>query len=160
MILSIVMMVKNEQKYLDSTLKSLKPLMDKVNSELIILDTGSIDKTVDIAKIILQIFTMRKWNDNFGDMRNVSISYSKGEWVLILDADEQLIEYNKMVEFFNTDLHTKYNCASIELKSFTSEEEDIYNRASILRLFKKIMILDIKVQYMNSLFIKDLFIII
>lgn len=137
MILSIVMMVKNEQKYLDSTLKSLKPLMDKVNSELIILDTGSIDKTVDIAKKYTGNIYYEKWNDNFGEMRNVSISYSKGEWVLILDADEQLIEYEKIVEFFNTDLHTKYNCASIELKNFTSEEEDIYNRASILRLFKK-----------------------
>lgn len=137
MILSIVMMVKNEQKYLDNTLSSLEPLMKAINSELIILDTGSTDETVNIAKKYTDNIYYKKWNDNFGDMRNISISYSSGDWILILDADEQLIEYEKIVGFFNTDLHEKYNCASIELKSFASEDKNIYDRASILRLFKK-----------------------
>ncbi len=90
MMLSIVMMVKNEQKYLENTLKSLKPLMDKINNELIILDTGSSDNTVDIAKRYTSNVYLAKWNDNFGDMRNKSISYANGDWILILDADEEI----------------------------------------------------------------------
>ena len=43
-------MVKNEEKYLDKTLYSLQNLMNDIDSELIILDTGSTDKTIDIAK--------------------------------------------------------------------------------------------------------------
>ncbi|WP_371025205.1 glycosyltransferase [Paraclostridium ghonii] len=135
--LSIVMMVKNEQKYLNNTLSSLEPLMKAINSELIILDTGSTDETVSIAKKYTNKIYYKKWNDNFGDMRNTSISYSNGDWVLILDADEQLVEYEKIVGFFNTNLHENYNCASIELKNFTSEDEELYSRASIPRLFKK-----------------------
>ena len=50
MLLSIVMMVKNEENYLDNTLSSLQNLINDINSELIILDTGSTDNTVNIAK--------------------------------------------------------------------------------------------------------------
>ena len=50
MLLSIVMMVKNEEKYLEKTLYALQPLRKDIDSELIILDTGSNDNTVEIAK--------------------------------------------------------------------------------------------------------------
>ena len=50
MLLSIVMIVKNEEKYLDKTLFALNALKKNINSELIILDTGSTDNTVNIAK--------------------------------------------------------------------------------------------------------------
>ena len=136
MLLSIVMMVKNEEKYLDKTLYSLQNLMNDIDSELIILDTGSTDKTIDIAKKYTQNVYFEKWNNNFSDMRNISISYASGEWILILDADEELINYEKLKEFFESDLHYKYNSASIELKNIYSEDEKVYSLASILRLFK------------------------
>ncbi len=50
---------------------------------------------------------------------------------------KKLVECKKLIEFFNTDLHKSYNCASIELKSVVSEDEKVYNRTSILRMFKK-----------------------
>ena len=59
MLLSIVMMVKNEEKYLDKTLYSLQNLMNDIDSELIILDTGSTDKTIDIAKNIHKTYTLK-----------------------------------------------------------------------------------------------------
>ena len=129
-------MVKNEEKYLDKTLYSLQNLMNDIDSELIILDTGSTDKTIDIAKKYTQNVYFEKWNNNFSDMRNISISYASGEWILILDADEELINYDKLKEFFESDLHYKYNSASIELKNIYSEDEKVYSLASILRLFK------------------------
>lgn len=136
MLLSIVMMVKNEEKYLDRTLSSLQDLMNDIDSELIILDTGSTDKTVDIAKKYTEKVYFSNWNNNFSDMRNISISYANGEWILILDADEELINYDRLKGFFESDLHYNYNSASIEIRNIYSEDEKVYCLSSILRLFR------------------------
>ncbi len=136
MLLSIVMMMKDEEKYLNRTLTALQPLMKEINSELIILDTGSTDKSIDIAKKFTDKVYFKQWNNNFADMRNESISYAQGDWILILDADEELTDYMKMIEFFDSEKHKKYNCASIELKNIISTDKELYNKALILRLFR------------------------
>lgn len=138
MLLSIVMMVKNEEKYLDKTLKALIPLMKDINSELIVLDTGSSDLTVEIAKKYTNNVYFETWNNNFSDMRNISISYSKGDWILILDADEELTNYENLKEFFNSDLCDKYNSASINLKNIISQDESVYSITPLPRLFKNV----------------------
>ncbi|AUN15183.1 glycosyltransferase [Paraclostridium sordellii] len=136
MLLSIVMMVKNEERYLDKTLESLKPLMKDIESELIILDTGSNDSTVEIAKKHTDKVFFANWNNDFAQMRNISISHASGEWILILDADEQLTNYDKLKEFFNSDLCKKFNSATIILKNIFSEDEERYSIDPLLRLFK------------------------
>ncbi|MFQ9310887.1 MAG: glycosyltransferase [Paraclostridium sordellii] len=136
MLLSIVMMVKNEERYLDKTLESLKPLMGEIDSELIILDTGSEDSTVEIAKKYTDKIFFANWNNDFGQMRNISISHASGEWILILDADEQLTNYDKLKEFLNSNLCEKYNSATITLKNIFSEDEERYSIDPLLRLFK------------------------
>ena len=137
MLLSIVMMIKNEERYLDMTLKSLNPLMNNIKSELIILDTGSTDRSIEIAQKYTKKVYFEKWNDNFGKMRNISIGYAKGEWILILDADEELVNCENLINFFKNGLHKKYNSASIELTNLMSEDKKLFNKASIVRLFKK-----------------------
>ena len=63
MLLSVVMIVKNEEKYLDKTLHALKDLRRDIDSELIILDTGSTDNTVEIAKKYTDKVYFAKWNE-------------------------------------------------------------------------------------------------
>ena len=99
MLLSIVMMVKNEDKYLDKTLSALNNLRKNINSELIILDTGSTDNTVNIAKKHTDKVYFENWNNHFAYMRNKSISYAKGDWILVLDADEVLYNCDKLIQF-------------------------------------------------------------
>ncbi|WP_278682960.1 glycosyltransferase, partial [Paraclostridium bifermentans] len=137
MLLSIVMMIKNEEKYLDNTLKSLNPLMNNIKSELIILDTGSTDRSIEIAQKYTKKVYFEKWNDNFAQMRNISVGYAKGEWILIVDADEELVNYEKLINFFKNGVHKKYSSASIELTNIMSEDRTLFNKASIVRLFKK-----------------------
>ncbi|MFR3567483.1 glycosyltransferase [Paeniclostridium sordellii] len=136
MLLSIVMMVKNEERYLNKTLESLKPLMKDIDSELIILDTGSDDSTVEIAKKYTEKVFFANWNNDFAYMRNISISYASGEWILILDADEQLTNYDKLKEFFESDLCNKYNSACITLRNILSQDEKSYSISPMIRLFK------------------------
>ncbi|MFR4765552.1 MAG: glycosyltransferase [Paraclostridium sordellii] len=136
MLLSIVMMVKNEEFYLKKTLEALKPMMDDIPTELIILDTGSDDSTVEIAKKYTDKVFFANWNNNFASMRNKSISYAQGDWILILDADEILINYDKLIKFLKSDLCNEYNCASIRLKNIISQDKETYTITYIPRLFR------------------------
>ncbi len=82
--ISLCMIVRNEEKCLKNCLNSVKELVD----EIIIVDTGSTDRTKEIAeKFTDKIFDF-KWNNDFSDARNFSILKATKEWILILDADE------------------------------------------------------------------------
>lgn len=138
MLLSIVMMVKNEENILEKTLKSLSALRNSIESELIIVDTGSTDNTIRIAKQYTEKVYFHNWNDDFSSMRNISISYAKGEWLLILDADEVLIDYSNIIKFFESGLNKKFNSASVRLKNLYSFDKKLYGYCSVLRFFKNL----------------------
>jgi len=135
--LSIAMMVKNEERYLDICLSSLKPIMDNIKTELIIVDTGSEDKTVEIAKKYTDKIYFHKWNNDFASMRNQTISYATGEWILILDGDEVFENTEKLVEFLKSSISKQYNTGSITIRNITTdagELGDVYFGA--MRLFR------------------------
>ena len=85
--ISVCMIVKNEEKYLDNCLKSLKGFAD----EIIIVDTGSTDSTVEIAESHGARVYYHEWENDFSKARNYSLSYATGEWIFIIDADEELV---------------------------------------------------------------------
>ncbi|WP_425449027.1 tetratricopeptide repeat-containing glycosyltransferase family 2 protein [Dethiothermospora halolimnae] len=84
--LSLCMIVKNEEKNLPRCLDSVKDIVD----EMIIVDTGSTDKTIDIAKNYNSKVYYFKWCNNFSKSRNYSIEKAKGDWILIMDGDDRL----------------------------------------------------------------------
>ncbi|MCD6144071.1 TPR domain-containing glycosyltransferase [Thermococcus sp.] len=80
------MIVKNEEKFLDDCLKGIKEIVD----EIVIVDTGSTDDTIEIAqKYNARIFHFA-WNYDFSQARNFSISQATCDWILVLDADERI----------------------------------------------------------------------
>lgn len=83
------MIVKNEEKCLEKCLKSIKDI-----DEIVILDTGSTDKTGEIALKYTDKYYVDeyKWNDDFAEARNLSLSKCTGDWILTIDADEWLEE--------------------------------------------------------------------
>ena len=87
--ISACMIVKNEEKFLQQCLDSINNLVD----EIIIVDTGSSDKTKEIAKKNkkAKMFDFT-WNNNFADARNFSISKATKDWILWIDADETIAE--------------------------------------------------------------------
>ncbi|MDJ0661626.1 MAG: tetratricopeptide repeat protein [Crocosphaera sp.] len=84
--LSLCMIVKNEQETLSKCLESVQNVVD----EMVILDTGSTDKTVEIAQQFGANVETYEWGDNFAEARNEALKYVTGDWVLVLDADEIL----------------------------------------------------------------------
>ena len=84
--LSLCMITKNEEKNLSRCLDSIKDIVD----EIIIVDTGSTDKTVEIAKSYGAHIYHYDWNNDFSKARNVSLQKATKDWILVLDADEVL----------------------------------------------------------------------
>ncbi|NFG39924.1 glycosyltransferase [Clostridium botulinum] len=136
MLLSIAMIVKNEEANIERCLKALTLLKNKINYEIIIVDTGSKDNTINIANKYTNNIYEHKWNNDFSEMRNLSIKYCNGDWILILDADEVLENFTEIIEFFEGDEHKKYNSASVILKNLTSKNEDDFLIGSLIRLFR------------------------
>ena len=85
--LSLCMIVKNEAHCLQNCLDSAKPVAD----EIIIVDTGSSDQTIKIAKRNTSKVYHFQWCDDFAQARNYSLTKAKGQWILVLDADEVLL---------------------------------------------------------------------
>lgn len=84
--LSLCMIVKNEAKTLPKCLSSVANVVD----EMIVLDTGSSDRTPNIAKEFGAKVYDFVWCNDFSKARNAALKYVTGEWVLVLDADETL----------------------------------------------------------------------
>ena len=138
MLLSIAMIVKNEEENLDRCLKAIKVLDNILNYEIVIVDTGSEDETVNIARKYTNKVYEHAWNNDFAAMRNVSIGYCQGEWILILDADEVLESSEELVKFFKDKKNKKFNSATIKFKNMLSDKEADYIIGSLVRLFKNV----------------------
>ncbi len=84
--ISVCMIVKNEEELLPQCLDSIVDIAD----ELIIVDTGSGDRTMQIARDYNADLYEFEWTDSFSDARNFSIDLATKEWILWIDADEEL----------------------------------------------------------------------
>lgn len=87
--LSTIIIAKNEEKMLPECLKSLK-WVSKNNGEVLLIDTGSTDQTIKIAKKFGARVVSYKSGKTFSDWRNKGAREAKGEWILYIDADERV----------------------------------------------------------------------
>jgi glycosyltransferase involved in cell wall biosynthesis len=124
---SVYMIVKNEEQMIEEALKSIQGA-----DEIIVCDTGSTDKTIEIAKKYTdKVYTDYKWNDNFSEAKNHAASKCKGEWLMGLDADCRL-EPGGIEKIRDIISRTKYDVINIWLicKAFPNQG---HYRAKIYR---------------------------
>lgn len=86
--ISLCMIVRDEERTLGRCLDSLRGAFD----ELCLVDTGSTDRTLEIARQAGARIAEIPWNDSFAEARNHSLELATGEWILVVDADETLAE--------------------------------------------------------------------
>jgi len=86
-VLSVCLITKNEEKSLPRALASVRGLAD----EIIVADTGSTDRTVEIAQSLSATVCHFPWCDDFSAARNFAVSHARGDWIFWLDADEELL---------------------------------------------------------------------
>ncbi|AKL93776.1 glycosyl transferase family 2 [Clostridium aceticum] len=135
--LSIGMIVRNESKYLERCLNALKPIIENIESELIIVDTGSTDNTVEIAKRFTNKVFFYQWKDDFAEARNITIDKSRGEWYFYIDADEILENVESIIEFFNKSIYKKYKALAVQIKNLADDKGNIGSTFYSKRIVKK-----------------------
>ena len=103
--ISLCMIVRNEERTLKECLESVKPFV----REMRILDTGSTDRTVEIAESCGAIVDSMVWPDSFAEARTRSMKGAKGKWIIWVDADDTL----------------PFQCGETILSAVASAPEDI-----------------------------------
>ncbi|MDR0919818.1 MAG: glycosyltransferase, partial [Oscillospiraceae bacterium] len=119
--LTIGMIVKNEEKTLEQCLESLSSLRKNVKCELIIVDTGSTDRTLEIAEQYADEVRHFKWINDFSAARNESLRDAKGDWFMFIDGDEIFENTDEIEEFFTTSQNIHYNFGSYIQRNYSSE---------------------------------------
>ncbi|NUL83531.1 MAG: tetratricopeptide repeat protein [Armatimonadetes bacterium] len=131
--ISLVMIAKNEAEMLPDCLKAAKGAFD----EFILVDTGSADSTINIAKANGAKVIEREWTDDFSAARNAGLAQATGEWILWLDADERLTP--ESIEIIRTAAHRPqfgaYYIEIVNLLDGESKENVFVHRA--VRLFRR-----------------------
>ena len=84
--LTVCLIAKNEQRFIGQCLASVKGVADQI----VVVDTGSTDSTVEIAKSFGAEIYHLTWADDFSAPRNEALRHATGDWILVLDADEEL----------------------------------------------------------------------
>lgn len=147
--ISLCMITKNEEEYLPQCIESVTNLV----SEIIIVDTGSTDRTIEIAQSFGAKIYRHPWKDDFSLHRNQSLSYATEDWILVMDADEvisfqdhprilSLIDNNQADGFIFTlrNYENNLNLANITINQHDYKEgKDYpgYAARDLIRFFRK-----------------------
>ncbi len=134
--ISACYMVKNAAQDLARSLESLA----KYVNEIIVVDTGSTDSTVEVAKKFGAKVFHEQWQDDFSTPRNVAIREATGDWIVFLDADEYFINDTAKNLREVIRLAQKAKAQGISVKLFNVDAADdnkIINSTYLLRIFEK-----------------------
>lgn len=135
-VLTISLLISDRLDTIPRCLDSLKPIMDAIPSELILIDTS---KNPEVHKLLLK-YTDKvyefEWCQDFAAARNEGLKRAQGEWFLYLDDDEWFVEYDELITFFQSGEYKKYGCANYQVRNFYNKEYTRYGYASVTRVFR------------------------
>ncbi len=126
-LLSVCIISKNEEKHLSRCLNSIQNIAD----EIILLDSFSTDDTIEIAGQFNCKIYQHEWPNDYSLARNKCISFAKSEWILFLDADEELVNADSILKIIR---RTKNDSA---IKGFIIERTEIFRNFDSGRLEKQ-----------------------
>lgn len=128
--LSLCMIMRDEEEHLARCLRSVEGVVD----EIVIVDTGSVDRSIEIAEGFGARILHEEWKGDFSAPRNTGIDAATGDWILVLDADEELVDGARLRELLHDEAIEGYCLREV---NFIGEElgvESVVNSA--FRLFR------------------------
>lgn len=122
---SLCLITKNEEKNLERCVSSFRDDVD----EVVVVDTGSTDNTVEIARKLGAIVKVVKWENDFSKARNETLDLATGDWIISADADEflDMKDRGTIRSWLNGD------CLSVNVVSNTETDRQINKQVRIFR---------------------------
>lgn len=137
-VLSISMLVSNNRRdTIEKCMESLVPLRKAVSSELIIVDTGCTDGSVEIARRYADKVVQFTWCKDFAAARNAGLSECSGEWFLYLDDDEWFEDVSALIAFFQSKGKDKCDALWYIQRNYDSMEGKSYTDTYVGRCVKR-----------------------
>lgn len=84
--LTVAILTKNEERHIEEVIANAK----QVTEDVLIIDSGSTDRTVELAEALGARVAFRAWDNDFSAQRNFALEQTEAEWILYLDADERM----------------------------------------------------------------------
>ncbi len=134
--LTISLLASNRKDTLPKTLASLKPILDNVSSELIVVDTGCDEDLLEIVRQYTDKIYKFEWCKDFAKARNVGIDHAQGDWFMFIDDDEWFEDVTEFIEFFNSDEMNKYNYGKYVVRNYENMEGTAWTDSIAGRMFR------------------------
>lgn len=129
---SLCMIAKDESRFIVEALRAAAPMVD----EMIVVDTGSLDGTAELARLQGAYVRHVGWHDDFSEARNASLEAARGDWALVLDADEWLLAGDAKAwrQTLQQSPHQGYNIRVINYMDLAARRPiDTYNLFRVFR---------------------------
>ena len=135
--LSISLLASSRMGSLERCLDSLRPLLSKVPSELIVVFTGTDERVREIAARYTDHIIPFSWRDDFSAARNAGLKEAKGEWLLYIDDDEWFEDTEEICTFFLSGEYRRYSSARYVQRNYLNWSGTEYMDYHALRMARR-----------------------
>ncbi len=134
-ILSITLLSSGRKETIWKCLDSLKPIMEAVSSELVIVDTGCDEETNQQMHEYTDLIFPFTWINDFAAARNFALDHCSGEWFMFIDDDEWFTDVTEIVEFFTSGEYRNYEYASYIQRNYNNMQGVSYSDYAVPRIY-------------------------
>lgn len=134
--LTISLLISDRLDTIPRCLDSLRPILEAIPSELILIDTSKNPEVNTLLKTYTDKVYEFEWCNDFAKARNEGVRRAKGEWFMFLDDDEWFVEVQPIIDFFQSGEYKGYNLAHYQIRNFEDIEYTHYTDGWVSRMAK------------------------
>lgn len=135
-VLTISVLISDRPDTVRKCLDSVKPLLENLSSELILVDTGCGDEVGSIIREYTEQIIKFQWCRDFSKARNAGLERAKGKWFLYLDDDEWFEDVTEIIHFFQSGEYRRYGVALYNQRNYLFMDGSEYSELWVARMVR------------------------